>query len=290
MSIRVFAPAKVNLTLEVGLPRSDGRHPLASLVMFADIGDAVFVREADALTLTTRGPFAAALADEPDNLVLRAARLLQSEAGGQARGAAIQLDKQLPIASGIGGGSSDAAATLKALSELWELSLTESDLCALGARLGADVPACIVARAGFMSGAGETFTPLNAPPLHVVLANAGIPISTAEAYRAFDARELGRPRLGASPAPLGDDGDVVTLCKTIGNDLEDLACALEPSIADVRAAMCSAEGVRYVALSGSGGTWFALMDDAKAAEALANELAAEHPQWWARAGLLGGAS
>src|SRR5262249_39490392 len=139
MTARVFAPAKINLTLEVGPPQADGRHPLMSAVAFADVGDWVEAAPAQTLSLKVTGPFSHALSEEPDNSVLRAASAL-AEAAGVVPRAALTLEKHLPIASGIGGGSSDAAAALKALNALWELHWSEAELTAIAQELGADVP------------------------------------------------------------------------------------------------------------------------------------------------------
>ena len=149
MSVRVFAPAKINLTLEVGAPRADGYHPLQSAVVFAGEGDWIEVSDADALSLEITGPFSDGLSAD-DNLVLRAARLLDPQ-----RGASLKLEKNLPIASGIGGGSSDAAATLLALNQLWGLQRSTGDLAQLSAALGADVPVCVYKRSAWMTGVGD---------------------------------------------------------------------------------------------------------------------------------------
>ena len=188
MSVRVFAPAKINLTLEVGRPRADGRHPLRSIVAFADVGDVLEAVATRDLTLTIAGPFAAALPADETNLVLRAARALAA-AAGVSIGAAITLTKNLPIASGIGGGSSDAAAALKALNALWGLGRGEAQLCALARELGGDVPVCVYARSALMTGSGEEFTALALAPLDAVLVNPLAPLSTAGAVpRAASAR------------------------------------------------------------------------------------------------------
>src|SRR5438270_2349319 len=155
MAVAAFAPAKVNLYLHVTGRRDDGYHLLDSLVAFVDVGDRLRAEPAPSLSLTVDGPEAvdlAALGD--DNLVLRAARLLADRAGISA-GAALHLEKHLPVAAGIGGGSSDTAAALLALSQLWRLSLEDEALCALGARLGADIPACLYRRAEWVGGIGE---------------------------------------------------------------------------------------------------------------------------------------
>ena len=282
MSARVFAPAKVNLTLEVGPAGADGRHPLRSLVAFADCGDWVSAREADGLSLEVSGPFARDLAGEADNLVLRAARALDAAAGGSGRGAALLLDKNLPVASGLGGGSSDAAAALKALNALWGLGFDAARLGEVAAGLGADVPACVAACSGLMRGSGEVFEPAPGPKFETVLANPGVAVSTAEVYRTFDALGLGGAFARERAFSWRDVG-------VIGNDLEAPALAVAPEIAAARDALIGGDGVSHVALSGSGATWFALMQSQAHALALADALARAHPAWWVRAVTLGGA-
>lgn len=282
MSVRVFAPAKINLTLKVGRPRADGRHPLQSVVMFADVGDWIEAAPADALTLAIDGPFAAGLSAGEDNLVLRAARVLDPR-----RGAAITLTKDLPIASGIGGGSSDAAATLKALRALWALDVSDDALADLARELGADVPVCVHARTALMRGAGEITTPFEAPPLACVLVNPLTPLSTAEVYRRFDAMDLGGGFTEETPAPWGNADEALASIAALGNDLEAPARALEPAIDQVRAALAADPRARHVALSGSGATVFALAATLEDAHALTRDLEQKQPSWWVRAATLG---
>jgi 4-diphosphocytidyl-2-C-methyl-D-erythritol kinase len=266
--IRVFAPAKINLSLQVGAPRADGMHPLRSVVAFADVGDWIEAAAAEDLSLRVTGPFANALADEADNLVLRAARALGDVVGAKA-GAAITLEKNLPIASGIGGGSSDAAATLKALNALWGAGLSEDHLMQIGRGLGADVPACIGARAARMSGIGEIVAPVDLEPLHAVLVNPLVPAPTGAVYKAFDT-------LGIFGA-LDVDGE--------GNDLFAAACTVAPILADMHAELSADRRARRVALSGSGGTMFVIVDDALTAAAFARDVA--RSGWWVRPAKLG---
>jgi len=287
MSARVFAPAKINLTLAVGPPRADGRHPLESAIAFADVGDWIEARESEALTLDVRGPFAPALAGETDNLVLRAARALARRIGAPERGAALVLEKKLPIASGIGGGSSDAAAALKALREAWRADVSDSDLIAIAAELGADVPVCVSAASAFMTGTGEQFAPLAIPAFDAVLVNPMTPLSTADVYRAFD-RMGGGASFQARGAPAWRDAEeALAEIAAIGNDLEAPARALLPDLAVMAETLRAAPGVRYAALSGSGATMFALMQSAQHAAALAETMSARRSDWWVRACRLG---
>jgi len=281
MSVRVFAPAKINLTLEVGRPRDDGMHPLQSAVVFADVGDWVEVAPAEALSLNVTGPFAAALATEADNLVLRAARAL-----APGRGAALTLEKNLPIASGIGGGSSDAAAALKALNALWGLGLSEGELIAVAARLGADVAVCVPARSAWITGLGERIASLSAPSLHAVLVNPLRPLPTASVYQEFDRRQFGGGFAARGAPRWSSAEDAVEAAVAIGNDLAAPARALMPEIAVVEAALAHDNNVMHVAVSGSGATCYALVGDADAAGSLAATLQERHPEWWVRAALL----
>lgn len=283
MSLRVFAPAKINLTLEVGAPRADGLHPLQSVAAFADVGDWVEVSRAQALTLRIEGPFARELAGNDANLVLQAARALAVAGGVSAPNAALALTKNLPIASGIGGGSSDAAATLRALNELWRIGLDDARLAEVGRTLGADVPVCVLARAAYMTGTGADAEPISLPVLHAVLVNPIKPLATAAVYRKFDALALGGA-LEPRPAPAWRDAEeAIAAIAAIGNQLEPAARALLPVLDEMRAALLRDARVIHVALSGSGATMFALTATALEAAELARELAAAWPQWWVRA-------
>lgn len=280
MSVRVFAPAKINLTLEVGRPRADGRHPLQSVVVFASVGDVVEAAPAPMLSLVITGRFAGELACDESNLVLRAARALAAAAGIAEPGAALMLTKNLPVASGIGGGSADAAATLKALNDLWGLGLDAARLAEIGAGLGADVPVCVGGRSAFMTGIGETSTPIDAPEFDAVLLNPLKPLATAEVYRQFDAMQLGAgftPR--PPPAWPGRDACLAELA-AIGNDLEAPAHALMPELSQMRSLLRRDGRVRHLGLSGSGATMFALLDSDADAEAFAAENLDAQPLWW----------
>lgn len=288
MSVQVFAPAKINLTLKVGRLRPDGYHPLQSVVAFADVGDVVEASGSDELSLEITGEFASELApNDESNLVLRAARALATAAGVDAR-ARLTLEKNLPVASGIGGGSSDAAAALKALNELWRLGWDAKRLAEVGRPLGADVAVFFSgAPVAFMRGAGELCEPTQGPSLPALLINPLRPLSTPTVYRKFD--ELG---LGSvlSDAPFGGwsgEDEAIAAMHALGNDLQAAAEALLPQIGQVFAALQGREGVRYAALSGSGATIFAIVRDRARAEVLAEELARDHDNWWVCDTLLG---
>ncbi|MBC7768648.1 MAG: 4-(cytidine 5'-diphospho)-2-C-methyl-D-erythritol kinase [Phycisphaerales bacterium] len=287
MSVRIFAPAKINLTLKVAAPRADGMHPLQSLVAFADVGDMVEAAESDGLSLTVVGDFAEQIGPQEDNLVLRAARALAEAAGRPATGKLL-LEKNLPVASGIGGGSADAAATLRALNELWRLNWSNARLAEIGARLGADVPVFFVTgSAAYMTGVGETCVPLDLPATPTVLVNPLKPLPTAEVYRAFDSMRLGSDLADASPPRWEDENELIANMRTLGNDLAPAACALMPEIGAILAELAASQHVRHAALSGSGATVFAIATDWDGAETLADELISRHPGWWIAEATLG---
>lgn len=275
------APAKVNLFLHVTGRRTDGYHLLDSLVVFAGIGDTVSARDADDLRLNVTGPFAGGLAAEPNNLVLRAATALAAEAGIAPR-AHVTLEKRLPVASGIGGGSADAAATLRLLCRLWNLRPEHDVLLRLAARLGADVPVCLGSRARRMSGIGEVLGPV--PPLPIcglLLANPGVAVATADVFRR-------RSAAFSPPAVLPDRwADAPALAESLraaGNDLQPAAVALCPEIAAVLRAIDSQPGCLIARMSGSGATCFGLFPNpATAAQAA---VALDGAGWWTWGGAL----
>jgi len=287
MSVRIFAPAKINLTLKVARPRADGMHPLQSVVAFADVGDMVEATHSDGLTLNVVGDFAGEIGPGEDNLVLRAARAL-GEAAGRRAAADLVLEKNLPVASGIGGGSADAAATLRALNDLWRLNWTNPQLAEVGARLGADVPVFFTGGTGaFMAGIGEICTPLHIWPLPAVLINPLKPLATPEVYRAFDQMGLGAELPETSAPDWEDEDEAIAAMHALGNDLEPAARALMPEIGDILSELAGSEHVRHAALSGSGATVFAIAHDWDGAETLADELIERHPAWWIAEATLG---
>jgi 4-diphosphocytidyl-2-C-methyl-D-erythritol kinase len=284
MMAKGFAPAKINLYLHVAAPRADGLHPLDSLVAFAaDVGDVVTAALSDALSIEVSGPFAGALSGGGDNLVLRAARALAERADVAPR-AALHLEKNLPIASGIGGGSSDAAAALRVLNVLWDVKASDDDLEALAAGLGADVPACVRARTARMHGIGELLIPTELPPLHAVLANSGDAAPTGQVYRAFDAAGA----FGALDASTAPSAGVLAWLAAQRNDLEAAAQVVAPTITETLSVLTQAAPAgALVRMSGSGATCFALVENALAAEALAQSVAVARPKWWVRPARLG---
>lgn len=279
-----FAPAKINLALHVLGRRADGYHLLDSLVAFAGVGDVLRAEPSDGLTLRLAGPFAPALAAEADNLVLRAARAL-AEAAGVAPGARLTLEKHLPVASGIGGGSADAAATLRVLQRLWGVALAPDRLAALALRLGADVPVCLSSRPARMGGIGERLDPAPAlPECGLLLANPGVAVSTPAVFRARTG-DFSAPL--ALPAAWPDAAAMAADLAGMGNDLEAPAVALCPQVGELLAALRRA-GCLLARMSGSGATCFALFPTPGEAAAAAPAFAAAgHWAWgggWRRAG------
>ncbi|HEX3983265.1 MAG TPA: 4-(cytidine 5'-diphospho)-2-C-methyl-D-erythritol kinase [Acidisoma sp.] len=274
-----FAPAKVNLTLRVTGRRVDGYHLLDSLVVFADVGDRLSVAPAAGLSLTVAGPFGNALGVEADNLVLRAARRL-AEAAGVTPDAALRLEKNLPLASGIGGGSADAAAALRLLSAFWGVTLPPDEMNAIALELGADVPVCLARRPVRMAGIGERLSSVPAlPPMGLVLANPGLPCPTAAIFRVRAAAETGFSPADAVPeAGCHTAAELAAALAASGNDLEAPAIGVTPAIAEVLAALRRAPGSLLARMSGSGATCFALFPNAAAATAAAGGLT--RAGWW----------
>jgi len=289
-AVSVFAPAKINLYLHVVGRRADGYHLLDSLVAFADIGDRVTAASADRLSLTVGGPEAGALAGlGDDNLVLRAARLLAAEAGLKSSRAApyqaaLHLDKVLLEASGIGGGSSDAAATLRALDRLWHHPLDPDALAALALKLGADTPACLAARPIWVGGIGERIEPAQGlPPAGIVLANPRRRLPTADVFAA----RRGAFTAGGRFAPMPRDAaGLAAMLASCRNDLTEAALTIVPEIAPVLDRLACLPGALIARMSGSGATCFALFADRAAARAAGAVLACAEPSWWSAAGAL----
>lgn len=290
VTLRAFAPAKINLYLHVVGRRADGYHLLDSLVAFADIGDRITAAPADRLSLTVGGREAAALAAlGGNNLVLRAARLLAARVAAQSPGrgppgAVLHLDKMLPVASGIGGGSSDAAAALRALARLWRWQAEPSALAALALQLGADVPACLEARPLWVGGIGERLEPAaGLPPAGVVLANPRRMLPTAAVFRARQGAFTAIGRFARLPR---DVAGLVAALATCHNDLTGPALTLVPEIALVIERLAQLPGALLARMSGSGATCFALFADRAAAAAAAALMARAEPQWWSAGGAL----
>jgi 4-diphosphocytidyl-2-C-methyl-D-erythritol kinase len=282
MPVSIFAPAKVNLYLHVTGRRPDGYHLIDSLVAFADIGDRLTADPSSALSLELGGSEAHSLAGlGEDNLVLRAARLLAQNAG-ISEGAALRLEKNLPVAAGIGGGSSDAAAALKALCRLWRVAVGSEELRELGSRLGADVPACLYGRTVWVGGAGERLESADSlPQTGILLAN---PRKAAPTSAVFAARRgpFGPPgRFAQMPR---DAAELAQMLRPRRNDLTVASTGHVPEIAAVLARLTALPGALLARMSGSGATCFALFTDRTAAEAARAALTMAEPHWWCAAG------
>jgi len=287
-----YGRAKVNLTLRVVGRRVDGYHDLESVVAFADCADRLALTPGSELTLETTGPLANACGATSDNLVLKAARLLAERVDNLALGA-FTLDKVLPVAAGIGGGSADAAAALRLLARLNGLAADDARIQQVALKTGADVPVCLASRACDMTGVGETLLPLSLPKLPSVLVNPRVPVATKDVFAALGLRS-GELRVGVTDvirAPAWPDqgasvGDWVKVLAGVPNDLEPPALRVQPVIADVLSALRSGPGAQLARMSGSGATCFAIFSSASDAQTAAARISAEHPAWWVHAGEL----
>lgn len=289
MGASAFAPAKVNLYLHVGAKAADGFHPLETLMVFADVGDQVSAVGKGGPALEVTGPFAAGLETDEGNLVLRAARSLARRLGREGDLPGLVLEKRLPVAAGLGGGSADAAATLRLLNTAWGGGLGGPQLEALGAELGSDIPACVASRPVTARGRGDVLAPAPLlPDLPAVLVNPGVACPTGAVYRAFD-----RAAAADSPDPVPDPGrlpDAQAAARWLGslrNDLETPALSVAPVIGAVLERLRDAPETLLARLSGSGATCFALCADPESAERLSAGLAHAQPGWWVRACRLG---
>jgi 4-diphosphocytidyl-2-C-methyl-D-erythritol kinase len=264
-AVTAKAAAKINLFLHVGDKRADGFHALQSLAVFAEVGDVLELHPSQELSLAVRGPFAAGLSAEGDNLVLKAARALKATAE-------IVLTKNLPVASGIGGGSADAAAVLRALSDLPREALLE-----IAASIGSDVPVCVASEPAWMEGRGEMLTLVEGvPPMPMLLVNPGVGVSTADVFRALKTRrgtDLRRPER------FGGAEELLQFLQATANDLEAPALAIQPVIADVLREIGNADAL-LARMSGSGATCFGLFESEERVARAAKAISAVHPNWW----------
>jgi 4-diphosphocytidyl-2-C-methyl-D-erythritol kinase len=282
MRVEAFAPAKVNLYLLITGRRADGYHLVDSLVAFVDVGDRVIAEPATEFSLEVSGPEAEGLTrPTEENLVLRAARRF-AEHSGIACGAALRLEKRLPVAAGIGGGSSVAAATLRALRRLWRLAVDDATLRTLAAGLGADVPACISGGAVWVGGIGERVEPAAAlPEAGILLANPRRQLPTASVFAARRGPFSDAARF--DPMPKDAAGLAQNLVRR-RNDLTEAAIGLMPEIRVVLERLGALPGGLLARMSGSGATCFALFADRSAAERARSALLAAEPSWWCAAG------
>jgi 4-diphosphocytidyl-2-C-methyl-D-erythritol kinase len=262
-----IARAKLNLALHVRGREVDGYHRIETLFAFCEEGDVLCAADGEQISLTLQGPFGSKLAGEPDNLVLRAAHALAARYG-IGRGAALVLDKRLPVASGIGGGSADAAAALRLLDRFWGIGAGEDALIDLARPLGADVPACLFSRTMRGVGRGDALERVTLPGIAgtpVLLVNPGVAVPTGPVFRAWEGRD------GGPLPPDFRDGR---------NDLEAPAIRVAPVIAEVLDLLKRRPGAGLVRMSGSGATCFALFERAQDRDDAAAQIAALRPDWW----------
>jgi 4-diphosphocytidyl-2-C-methyl-D-erythritol kinase len=286
--------AKVNLTLRVVGRRIDGYHDLESVVAFADCADRLTLTPGTELTLKTVGPLAASCGELSDNLVLKAARLL-GEVVPSLKAGAFVLDKVLPVAAGIGGGSADAAAALRLLARLNNIALDDERLQEVALEVGADVPVCLASRACDMTGVGEKLLPLSPPKMPSVLVNPCVPVATKDVFEALGLR-YGELLVGATDvmmeaaSPWPDEGgsleEWVEALAAGTNDLEEPATRIQPVIGEVIVALNATNGAWLARMSGSGATCFALYENTADAKRAADKLRLDHPSWWVHAGTL----
>lgn len=291
-AVRVFAPAKINLSLHVTGRRSDGYHLLDSLVAFAPAGDTVVIQNGNVLSLTVEGRESAGVPADMDNLALRGAAL-----ASPGRGAAVTLVKRLPVSSGIGGGSADAAAAFRGMlsfgdegddgtDAVWAMPDAIPDAHARALlRLGTDVPTCFLSRPARVRGIGERVEPVTLPPLPAVLVNPRVAVSTPSVFAALESRQNGSmPEV--LPAFL-NAASLIGFLARCRNDLEPAAISIAPVIAAVLETLAGAENCRLVRMSGSGATCFGLFDTEEAAQSATAKLKVDHPGWWVAGGVLG---
>jgi 4-diphosphocytidyl-2-C-methyl-D-erythritol kinase len=284
--------AKVNLTLRVVGRRVDGYHDLESVVAFADCADRLSLAPGPELNLKTTGPLAGACGEPSDNLVLKAAKLLGERMPGLKVGS-FTLDKVLPVAAGIGGGSADAAAALRLLARLNGLAFDDARLLEVALLTGADVPVCLSSRACDMTGVGETLLPLSLPKMPCVLVNPRVAVATKDVFAELGLRN-GELLVGATDviqaAAWPEDGasveDWVEVLAENSNDLEAPATRIQPVIGEVLAALSATNGAWLARMSGSGATCFAIYENTAEAQRASQRIQLDHPQWWVHAGVL----
>lgn len=286
------ARAKVNLTLRVLGRRADGYHDIESLVVFADCADTLTLTPGSELSLTTGGPGAEACGDTANNLVIRAARLLGERIPGLTLGH-FTLDKHLPVAAGIGGGSADAAAALRLLAQANGIASDDQRIVDVARETGADIPVCLASKACTMTGVGENLSMLDVPSMPCVMVNPRVGVATKDVFAALGLGKgeflAGAGDVMLSPGWPADGASFDAWLDAIGrgtNDLERPALKVEPIIGDVLAALRATEGVRLARMSGSGATCFAIFQTIGDAGQAAKTISTAHPGWWVHAGVL----
>jgi 4-diphosphocytidyl-2-C-methyl-D-erythritol kinase len=284
--------AKVNLTLRVVGRRVDGYHDLESVVAFADCADRVSLMPGAGLNLATTGPLAQACGEVADNLVFKAAQLLAERVPDLKLGD-FTLDKVLPVAAGIGGGSADAAAALRLLAQANGLELDDPRLIEVARLTGADVPVCLASKACVMTGVGETLLPLSLPKMPCVMVNPRIPVATKDVFKALGLRN-GQLLVGFTDvlrAPAWPEAgasleDWVEALAAGSNDLEAPATRIQPVIGEVISALNATNGAWLARMSGSGATCFAIYENTADAQRAAQKIQLDHPLWWVHSGIL----
>ena len=283
------ARAKVNLSLHIVRRREDGWHDLESLVAFSRFGDVLSLDTDAGQGLTVAGPRACDAGPVENNLVLKAERALRDRAPG-LRSSAFALRKNLPAAAGLGGGSSDAAAALRLLARVNDLSLDDARIVDAARATGADVPVCLAAKARMMRGAGEELgPPLDLPPLYAVLVNPGVAVDTKDVFAKLalqpgqDYAIAKHPHIASSVAA----ADLLSALRRTRNDMEDAACRIAPVIADVLAVLGAARGCQLARMSGSGATCFGLFETRRTAARAAASIRRARPEWWVKGCVLG---
>jgi 4-diphosphocytidyl-2-C-methyl-D-erythritol kinase len=286
------ARAKVNLTLRVLGRRADGYHDIESLVVFADCADTLTLTPGPELGLSTGGPGAQDCGEMSDNLVVRAARLLGERIPGVALGH-FTLDKHLPVAAGIGGGSADAAAALRLLARANGLAIDDARIVDVARDTGADIPVCLASKACTMTGVGENLSMLDVPPMPCVMVNPRIGVATKDVFAALGLGKgeflAGAGDVMLSPGWPVEGASFDEWIEAIGrgvNDLERPALKVEPIIGDVLSALRETEGVRLARMSGSGATCFGIYQTSEDARRAAQAIARDHQGWWVHAGVL----
>jgi len=282
------APAKVNLTLRVLGRRADGYHDIESLVAFADIGDRLTLTPGNALTLTVVGPGTAQTGAEADNLVIKAANALTARVPG-LRAGAFRLEKNLPVAAGLGGGSADAAAALRLLAQINKLAPDDPRLHDAARATGADVPVCLDPRPRVMRGIGEILSaPLPLPRLAALLVNPGVAVPTKLVFSGWKpSANAPRPAERVALPKMQNEEQLLDWLASEANDLEAPAIALAPAIAEVLVSLRAAAGCRLARMSGSGATCFALFSSAAESGAASKKLHTQFPDWWVSETMLG---
>lgn len=286
------ARAKVNLSLRVNGRRADGYHDLESVVVFADCADRLTLTPGPELGLTISGPLAQACGETSDNLVLKAARLLAERVPGMKAGH-FTLEKVLPVAAGIGGGSADAAAALRLLAQLNGLELDDASIVEVAKLTGADVPVCVNSKSCIMTGVGDALQPLSLPTIPCVMINPGVAVATRDVFNALGLRN-GQLLVGITDVLLRDrwPDDKASLEEWVealaanSNDLEAPALRVQPVIGEVIAALNATNGAWLARMSGSGATCFAIYENTAEAGRAAEQIRREHPGWWVHAGTL----